>query len=713
MSFFLLRILSIILIIFQVIWVVNAKNGVSQEYRIIHPYRQLDIGTSTSDGYAVKDTIMYLATLFDGHIYEFNLKTRKISDRFRIHELDINQNSPGGMIYVKETNQLYAGTGKSFTGVPNIYIFDTEKDTLPNKILHIDTLGIYSFFSPIQIDSYLYWGCYHTQAGGNPKIIKINILDNRWEVKEFSSTDRPIQANYTFSLEKVGDILYVSTETGHILKFDIRSDQFLERTINLTKYGARYIPHLVTDGRGLWAMTSLNSLPLFYINQPDKRRPKIYQVPERMSVIFSRIFLLNDSFLYGQGYRIRYARRGEFEYEDLPYLNYEYMRDFMGTFTLDGRNYILGENRYAKDNDVSRREFRISQLPPISNPEIINFPDIRSQNTGAILLTMGSDKVSKLYMSTYLIGLLYSIDSSLESLPHFLTNNRNVKFNEQADVILPYPAASGSMLFGCYKGSSGSAVLYYFNPSLPKGQQWTMKSLPETECIIYPRITSIAFDLSNNLYLGTGEMTVSATTVPAAIFFLNKSSLESRQDTQIQKKIRYSWPDDSDVDRPIRIMAIVHDRNYLYCMSYHSVPNGIKSKFFRINTRNQKVEISNQHDGAFVGIRNKMIYKDRKYLIVAFSSRLYKYDLENFSFDAPLNVLELEEFESIKSIVGDEQYYYLAMDRKILMLDHQFREIRSFYPMSKGDVINEIDIIGRSLYAITKNGLLIKYNLDD
>ena len=35
------------------------QNILAQQYRIIHPYRQLDIGTSISDGYAVKGNIMY------------------------------------------------------------------------------------------------------------------------------------------------------------------------------------------------------------------------------------------------------------------------------------------------------------------------------------------------------------------------------------------------------------------------------------------------------------------------------------------------------------------------------------------------------------------------------------------------------------------------------------------------------------------------------
>ncbi len=686
---------------------------VAQEYRVIHPYRQLDIGTSTSDGYAVTGDFMYLATLFDGHIYEFNLRTRKMSDRFQIHEQDINKNSPGGMIYVPQTNRLYAGTAKSFTSVPHIYIFDVDDGPLPTKTLNIDTLGIYSFFSPIQIGNNLYWGCYHAQAGGKAKIIKINIQDHRWEVKEFPSTNPALLANYTFSLEKLGDLLYVSTETGHILKFDTRSDRFLERTIDLSRYGARYVQHLAADGKGLWAMTTLAARPLFYIDQPERRRPEIYRVPEKMPVIFSRIFITDDAFLYGLGYRIRRVREGQFDYQPLPYLNYENMRDFMGTFTLDGRDYILGENNYAKDSDVNRREFRITQLPPDSPPDIINFSDIRSQNTGAILLSMGGDKVHKLYMSTYLIGLLYSIESSLASPPVFLSDNQNVKFNEQADVIEPYPAVSGSMLFGCYKGSTSSAVLYFFNPSRPQGRQWSMKFISRSEGVNYPRITAIAFDPSDNLYLGTGEMTVSATTMPAAIFFLERSALESSQEAPIQHKIGYSWPDDSDVDKPIRIMAMIYDQGHLYCISYHSVPDGIKSKFFKVNTANQEVEISKIHNGAFAGIRNKILYHEGRHLMVAFASRLYKYDLDNFSFDMPLNVLELEPFESIKAVVGDDRHYYLTTDRKILVIDKQFREIRSWYPTNRDDVFNGIDIIGGSLYAITKNGLLIKYDLDD
>lgn len=688
------------------------QNIFAQQYRIIHPYRQLDIGTSISDGYAVNGNIMYLATLFDGHIYEFNLSTRTIRDRFRIHPEDKNQNSPGAMFYVKENNTLYAGTNKSFTSSPYLYLFDAFGEALPKKIIHIDTLNIYSFFNPIQIDDHLYWGCYHTQQNGIPKIIKLDIHNNRWQVKEFRSTESPLQSNYTFSLETIGNILYVSTESGHILKYDIRTNQFLTHTIDLSPFGATYIQHLATDGKGLWVMTTLPRRPLFYIEKPETIKPKIYQISERMPISFSRIFFSKiDSFLYGQGYRIKYLKKGRFNYETMPYLNYENLRDILGIYTLGGRNYILGENNHIKDVDVSRREFRIAQLPPRSLPEIVNIPDIKSEKSGAILLTMSSDRVNKLYLSTYLIGFLYTIDGSMESAPTFLTDDRHVRFNEQADIILPYPARRGSMLLGCYKGSSGSAVLYFFNPSETRGHQWIMGSLPEKQGIFYPRITALAFDSLNNIYIGTGEMTISATTVPAAIFFVNHSILERKRNFSIQKEIEYQWPEDSEVKKPVRIMAMAHAGNYLYCISYHGVENGITNKFFRIDVRNGKVEISKHHAGAFVGIRNKLLVKDENYLIVAFDSYLYKYDLNRFTFEMPIERLNLQK--SIKTLVGDDHFYYVGTDQKIMVIDKQLRIIKSLYPLSESDIINDIDILGEKLYAITKNGLLIKYNVSD
>ncbi len=688
------------------------QNIFAQQYRMIHPYRQLDIGTSLSDGYAVKGNIMYLATLFDGHIYEFNLTTRTMKDRFRIHPEDKNQNSPGAMIYVKENNTLYAGTNKSFTRLPFIYLFDPDGEDLPKKIIHIDTLNIYSFFNPIQIDDHIYWGCYHTHRNGIPKIIKMDIYNNQWQVKEFRPAELPLHSNYTFSLENIRNILYVSTESGHILKYDTRINQFLTSTIDLSPYGAAYIPHLATDGKGLWVMTTIPQRPLFYIEKPEAIQPKIYQISERTPISFSRIFFSKiDSFLYGQGYRIKYLKKGRFNYEAMPYLNYENLRDILGIYTLSGRNYILGENNHIKDVDVSRREFRIAQLPPRSVPEIVNIPDIKSEKSGAILLTMSSDKVNKLYLSTYLIGFLYAIDGSMEKAPTFLTDNRHVRFNEQADIILAYPAIRGSILLGCYKGSSGSAVLYFFNPSETRGQQWIMGSLPEKQGVFYPRITALAFDSLNNIYIGTGEMTISATTVPAAIFFVNHSTLQRKRNFPIQKEIDYRWPEDSEVNKPVRIMAMAQAGNYLYCISYHSVENGIKNKFFRVDLKNGRVEISKYHEGAFVGIRNKLFVKEENYLIVAFDSCLYKYDVNRFTFEMPVERLNLEK--SIKTLVGDDHFYYLGTDQKIMVIDKQFRIIQSFYPPSESDTINDIDILGGMLYAITKNGWLIKYNISD
>lgn len=688
------------------------QNIFAQQYRIIHPYRQLDIGTSISDGYAVKGNIMYLATLFDGHIYEFNLSTRTIRDRFRIHPEDKNQNSPGAMIYVKENNTLYAGTNKSFTSSPYIYLFDPDGEALPKRIIHIDTLDIYSFFNPIQIDGHLYWGCYHTHRNGTPKIIKLDIYNNEWQVREFRSAESLLHSNYTFSLENIGNILYVSTESGHILKYDTRTNQFLTTTIDLSSYGATYIQHMASDGKGLWVMTTIPQRPLFYIEKPEGNKPKIYQISERTPVSFSRIFFSQtDSFLYGQGYRIKYSKKGRFNYEALPYLNYENLRDILGIYTLGGHDYLLGENNHIKDVDVSRREFRIAQLPPLSAPEIVNFPDIKSEKTGAILLTMSSNKVNKLYISTYLIGFLYEIDANMETAPTFLKDNRQIRFNEQADIIFPYPGLKKSMLLGCYKGSSGSAVLYFFNPSEAKGRQWIIGTLPENQGIFYPRITALAFDSLHNIYIGTGEMTISATTVPAAIFYVNHSILERRRNFLIQKEIDYHWPEDSEVKKPVRIMAMAQAGNHLYCISYHTVENGIKNKFFRVDLRNGNVEISKHHEGAFVGIRNKLFVKEENYLIVAFDSYLYKYDLQRFSFEMPIERLNLEK--SIKTLVGDDHFYYVGTNQKIVVIDKQFRMIKSFYPSSENDTINDIDILGEMLYAITKNGLLIKYQISD
>lgn len=687
----------------------------AQEFLAVHPYRQFDIGPSTSDGYAVNGEIIYLATLFDGHIYTFNVKTRELKDRFRIHPENKNQNSPGGMIYIEKSKRLYAGTGKSFTSVPQIYIFDTTKDTLPEKILTIDTLGIYSFFSPIQVGNYLYWGCYHTQPGGFPKIIKIDLSDHSWEVKECNVSDNGIRANYTYTVRRWRNLLYVSTENGHILKYNLKSNAFIEHTIDLTSFGAAYIQHLTPDGEGLWALTPLATQPLFYIENPAQKNPKIHRVPSDMRVIFSRIFLgKSDGYLYGQGYRIKFLRGGRFDYQPLEYLNYENLRDIIGAFTLDGKQYLIAENTHLKDVEVTQREFRTVSLPPAAKPEPIIIPDIKSENSGAILLTLGSDYTQNLYMSTYLIGFMYAVNQDFRSAAQFLTDNNGVRFNEQADIITAYPGAAGSMLFGCYRGSSGSAVLYYYHPARARGEQWSAKSLPMIDRISYPRLTALAFDSLDNLYAGTGEMTISANTPPAAIFYMPREILQNGLKSEFDQEIKYHWPADDVVGQPLRFVAMLHDRDYLYCISYHAHPQGITNRFFRVNLKTGDVEISNAHNAGFAGIRNRLLLREGRKLLVGFGAKLYQYDLDNFNFNAPLKEADFSAIpEFVKGVVGDGSRYYVCLDHKIAVLNQQLELIRYIDTPAESDLFNAIDMLGSHLFAITKNGLLMKYDLNN
>lgn len=699
---------SLILCIFYLFSFLHAERAM-----VVFPYRMLETGTSISDGFALNGEKLYLSTLFDGHIYEFNLQTKTLKDRFRLREKSVNKNSPAGLLYVSETQKLYAGTGKSFERVPELYVFDTTGDTIPETVITIDTLGVYSFFNPKKVGDYIYWGCYHTQPNSYPKIVKLDMRNNHWQVIEYKQSDS-IRQNYTYALQQINDILYVSTESGYILKYDLRSDRFLTDFIDLTEGGNKFVQHLATDGKGLWALCTEYSQPLFYIEKPEKRTPAVYRVPKDKKILFSRIYASTDGSLYGQGYRIKYTSNGNFAYQKYTYTNFENLRDIIGGFRYNGNDYFIGDNRYIKDVRIDRREFRLTQLPARRKPEIIEIDDIKSKKTGAILLTLGSDKQDKLYVSTYYIGAMFSVDGDLQQSARYLVDNRNVRFNEQADIITDYPGSPGAMLFGCYKGSGGSGILYIKNPLRTRGLQWAEKSLPVMSSKTFPRITATAFDSGNNVYVGTGEMTINAATPTAALFKMPTSEILTTTEINFGQPISYEWPQNNELEPPIRIVSLIHYNPYLYCISYHSYKNGIRNRFFRVNMETSMVEISGLQDAAFAGVRYRLLYKDGNRLVVGFGSSIYVYDLVNFNFQDPLKTFSFAvDSDIVKAIVGNENSYFVCMDKRIEVFDKELQKTRTINISHDGDIFQSIDTLNGKLYAITKNGLLIKYEIEN
>jgi len=683
------------------------------ETLVVHPYRQLDNGSNDDNGFTVNNDKIYLATLFDGHIYEFDISTKKLKDRFRIRAEDRNENSPGGMVYDPETRKLFAATGKSFNRIPNIYIFDTQHDILPEKVITIDTLGVYSFFNPVVIGDNVFWGCYNTEAGGSPTIVKLNKKNLSWEALKYDNPGKLINANYTYALRNLNNVLYISTESGYILKYDLQSQSFISEVIDLTGYGTQHIQHLTTDGKGLWAMSTLPAPSLFYVKNPSHKNPEVYKVTSKYPIAFSRIYC-DDSqgYLYGQGYKIKYMGGGKFNYENIKYLNYENLRVIIGGFQERGKHYLFAENIHKKSLDIDKKEFRMISLPPSGPPEIIEVQDIKAKDTGAILISIGSDQINTLYTSTYWIGYLYKVKADFKERPQFLVDNQGVRLHEQADIIRSYPGRLGSMLFGFYQGSNNSAVLNFLNPTLPKGRMWAKKYLPRSDGKLLPRITSIAFDESENLFIGTGEMTINATTPPAAIFFMRKEALLNRFDDKVEREIEYNWPKNYPLDRPIRFMSLSYYEDYIYCISYHIYKNTIPNRFFRINVKTGAVEISPIHNAYFHGFRDRLLLREDKYLMVGFASKLYRYDLTKFDFTKPLQIYDFSDTsEGIKMIVGNGRHYFICLERKIAILDKQLKLVRYLATLSEADSFQSIDILKTHLFAVTKNGLMIKYDI--
>ena len=107
---------------------INLLIGQNYEHIILHPYRQFETSTTNENGFVFKNHIMYLSALFDGHIYEYDLRNPNSTfiDRFKLRGQSMNLNSTGSMFYDDYSGLLFAATSVSFERIPEIYIFNTN-----------------------------------------------------------------------------------------------------------------------------------------------------------------------------------------------------------------------------------------------------------------------------------------------------------------------------------------------------------------------------------------------------------------------------------------------------------------------------------------------------------------------------------------------------------------------------------------------------------
>ena len=699
------------------------------DFIIPYPYRKLQISNShdhgfTVDtrGYAIQDSLIYLGTVFDGSIYQYNLRSRKISPRFKINNDNRNGNSAGSMLFDDNNRVLYAGTSISEKRA-EIYLFDTSsKDSLPFQVVEVDpkaTERIKVLFSPIYYrergKEYIFWGCYHYEENGPAKIIKFDLATNSVEVIKLTGACRAI---YTYSLSIVDQFLFVSTERGQILRYDLFRNS-CTRGIDLSKYSpdARHIQHLASDGYDLWAMTNAPDQPLFLIENPTSDQFRVSRIPDArgVKIKLSRLYVGPSGNLYGQGFKIS-RFQDHWKVDPQAYISYGSIGAMIGGFRQrSGDHFIIGENFRIKDDPVKRDRISLN-LGNLNREELFQrneLIDPKSEGNGAILHSIGTDQEHTIYLSTYWIGFLYKINSDAfgveESLKYLIGNDNN-RINAQVDVIKHYQG--GDMLFGHYMGTHGSARLMFYDQSK---DHWVEKKLPETNGVLYPRIMTFAIDDSGAVYLGSGERTFNASTPDAVIFKASKRELYDPVPFQRSQRVNFvkNWPD--SVRFPKRIMAMEYYDNSLYCVGLSMSNKGtFSNQFFRINLSDKSIDMLKM-SASSTFFSSRILLRERTKLLLGLGSRLYYYDLDRFDIEHPDGSVDFSSHGSIRGIIGDENSYYIHFDNKILTVNKRF-ELDSIIDMptvSQKDRFQAIELLNDHLYAITRNGICYRWKVKD
>jgi len=748
----LIRIFSISVILFSLNQIFAQINNVET---IVFPYRQIHRDNSNNDGLAFNKDIMYLATKFDGHIYEYNYITRPEDsiDRFKPRLNDKNLNSIGAMIYYN--NRLYAATSFAFERVPDICIFNTTDSG--DNILPMATLdarnsatpdkSLQVFYDPLRIGNYIYWGCCHSQGGGPAKILQLNISDDNYvdTTDIVIKTSNKVNANKTYSLAIIDNILFASTEYGQILRFKLNTDSGQidseMNQIDLRRQGFSDIQHLQADPGPpdyLWACGNENSATnsaLCCIEYPTLASYALVNAsrhPDGVNIENTRIYLGPERYIYGciqgvpdGGFKIRRNPSSpyKFDFKIVSELKYSKFGSILDGTYYSGKHYLFGEDWREGLDNFNKIELRImelnsSEIETTIEQEINN---IKQTELGTILTVFDSDGNAnnpKLYTSTYQIGYLFSLTSDLSDIT-LLKNNHNIAFSLQADVIKGYQN-NGDVLFGIYGGTAQPARLLFYDNS--KSDHWKFIELPrDPDGKIYRRIESITInDSSQMVYIGTGVQTFNKNTPEmAAIFSIDKSELEGNSNlSSLFNQVEFYWPSDMSSIRPRVIISMAYHDNHLYCISYHNVGSTIENKFFRVNLNNRIVSSDDIYSGtsAFGHHKDKNICVDDSTLLVGFGAKVLKYDLNNFSINSPDSIIYLGgdkvQTDIISGIVSDTLYYYICQGQLINIFDkNNFNLIEQLLNPRIDDYFISLTTQNNDLYVASHNGFIYKFEI--
>lgn len=653
---------------------------------VVHPYREFDF---TSVGYTQNGNRVYLATVPDGHIYELNLLSpTRLIDRFRLHQEDKVGECAGSLIYIEDRDQLVVGT----TWGRNIYLFNNvdekinQTEILPDERINIPWYEEISYLLyPQRSGNYIYWGCYHGKSGDPAKIVEFNLTNHKVKVIHFPL----VKANYTYATELIDDILFIGTETGKILKFDTRKRKVMDEVIDLKVNSLVF--SMSTDGKNLYAMIKSLPDPMFKIENPTEENYRLIRISGNYS--YSRMVPF-DGYLYldSRKYNIEENR---IEYVKRTYQPYK----MFGKVKIGNQQLILGvtPGGYESTDEIGIKEFRIINPRDETTGRIV-VRDVKSSSVGAKLQSLAPGPDGKLYLSTYWIGFMYSFQKP--DILTVLTDNGKL-VHAQADVILPFKEY---MLFGCY-GGEFPAKLRILNTTQNSWRTLEL-SIPEEINRIHSRITSLAVDeTTDRIFIGSGEKALNKMT-PDAV--LAEMRLHSEEEISHLKPIKYNA---QTLHNPIRFVALAYSAPFLYGISYNRKK---EVTFFQMSVVNpdsiQIREMGEIHRKWSWKLRPNTILPDGEKLLVGLGHQLFMYNLNAFNINSPVTTLNFEgEDNLIVSILKDERYYYICFDKRFEVYNKELELVKKVQLPNQKDEIVSLAKLDEYIYAITKLGLLYRF----
>ena len=535
-----------------------------------------------------------------------------------------------------------------------------------------------------------------------------------------------ITITHTPSLAKINNILFISTNSGKILRYDLSSSTFKD-PIEYADFDF-YIRHIITDGIRLFAIFENSDFTSTFwrINDPTATNPSDFTIGP-----------IGNSL---QPYEQPYGRRMYYKYPNI-YITYNGWKynissgnwtqdtatqfgsgyEFLGGYKYESTHYLLAFDNYHF-NSFSDPEKRLNRRVIGSSSNYIReFNDITLTDEGSMLQTIET-KNNILLTGTYWPGYLhsYNVYSGYKELfPH----------RHQADVIKKVSISGNHyILYGCYAGMSRAQLLVL----PPTSDMYNAGALPSTFLQECSRIISICAD-DQYVYFGTGEQSSKDGAKDAEIAWDSLSNIavtppEEYDFTGSVQKLGLTTSQKNSLGNPIRIIALAKYGDYLYGITGNTEQSDgdrffIESYFFRLNVSNhispsglQKRLIPDKIRRDFASKTLKIF--NNRYLYVGAGTQIWKYDLDNFYLNSPVthNVGNISSWQEdhILAIEHFNNKFYILFANKVKVYDQYFHQLGSFRAedlnLFKDMVINEDD---GYLYVVTSKGFLYKYDPDE